>query len=74
MAKKEPVRSGRVLCGQGTGRERFHLFFKSGQIMSNVITHLITVFFSYLAIMNPLSNTAVFVSLTSDLNAAQKKR
>ena len=40
--------------------------------MDGVINHLITVFFGFFAIMNPLANTTVFVGLTSDLNEAQK--
>lgn len=42
--------------------------------MFQVIEHLITVFFSYFAIMNPLANTAVFVGLTSHLSTAEKAR
>ncbi len=36
--------------------------------MDNFLEHLLTVFFGYFAIMNPLANTAVFVGLTSDLD------
>jgi len=36
--------------------------------MHNILEHLITVFFGYFAIMNPIANTAVFVGLTANLD------
>ncbi|QID17680.1 MarC family protein [Nitrogeniibacter mangrovi] len=42
--------------------------------MSDGINHLITVFFGFFAIMNPLANTAVFVGLTGDLGSAAQAR
>jgi multiple antibiotic resistance protein len=41
--------------------------------MSELIQHSVTVFLGFLAIMNPLANTAVFVGLTGDLSRAQQK-
>ena len=42
--------------------------------MSSSINHLVTVFFGFFAIMNPLANTAVFVGLTGNLEERQKAR
>ena len=42
--------------------------------MTEIYTHLITVFLGYFAIMNPLANTAVFVGLTAQNSADEKKQ
>jgi len=40
--------------------------------MTEIYTHLITVFLGYFAIMNPLANTAVFVGLTAENTPEEK--
>ena len=41
---------------------------------NHVLTsHILTVFFGYFAIMNPLANTAVFVGLTDGMNSKQRR-
>jgi multiple antibiotic resistance protein len=40
--------------------------------MNSILEHLITVFFGYFAIMNPLANTAVFVGLTGNTDKNEK--
>ena len=42
--------------------------------MHNILEHLITVFFGYFAIMNPIANTAVFVGLTANLDKNVKMK
>ena len=42
--------------------------------MSDLITHLITVFMGFFAIMNPIANTAVFAGLTADKTRLEKTR
>lgn len=40
----------------------------------DISNHLITVFLGYFAIMNPIANTAIFVSLTSDFSSEEKEK
>ena len=42
--------------------------------MNELLSHALTVFLGFFAIMNPIANTAVFVGLTGDKNAAAKKQ
>lgn len=42
--------------------------------MSDIYAQLITVFFGFFAIMNPLANTAVFAGLTSNKNKLEQKK
>jgi multiple antibiotic resistance protein len=42
--------------------------------MHNILEHLITVFFGYFAIMNPIANTAVYVGLTANLDKNVKMK
>ncbi len=42
--------------------------------MSKIYQHLITIFLSYFAIMNPLANTTVFVGLTGNLSSKDKSK
>lgn len=42
--------------------------------MPDLVSHFISVFFGYFAIMNPLANTAVFVGLTEGMEAAVRRR
>ena len=42
--------------------------------MHDIYTHLITVFFGFFAIMNPIANTAVFAGLTSSLSKSEQKK
>lgn len=42
--------------------------------MSEFIGHIINVFLGFLAIMNPVANTAVFIGLTNDEEASMKRK
>lgn len=42
--------------------------------MESLIGHSITVFLAFFAVMNPISNAAVFVGLTGDQDVASRKR
>ena len=42
--------------------------------MENLIGHSITVFLAFFAVMNPISNAAVFVGLTGDENRATRRQ
>ena len=42
--------------------------------MNDIENHLLSVFFGFFAIMNPLANTAVFVGLTSNQDDAGRRR
>ena len=42
--------------------------------MNYLLTHFTTCFLGFFAIMNPLANTAVFVSLTAKLNTKEQKK
>ena len=42
--------------------------------MDELITHILSCFLGFFAIMNPLANTAVFVSLTSNMNSKEQNK
>ena len=42
--------------------------------MQDLLTHMMTVFMGFFAIMNPIANTAVFIGLTADDTQAARKR
>ncbi|NRB39147.1 MAG: MarC family protein [Pseudomonadales bacterium] len=42
--------------------------------MNDFLPHLLSVFIGFLAIMNPIANTAVFVGLTAELSPVGRKR
>ena len=42
--------------------------------MDELITHILSCFLGFFAIMNPLANTAVFVSLTSNINSKEQNK
>jgi len=42
--------------------------------MNDFVTHLITIFMGFFAIMNPIANTAVFAGLTADNTKSEKSR
>lgn len=45
-----------------------------GESMDNLIGHSISVFLAFFAVMNPVSNAAVFVGLTGDQDKAARKK
>lgn len=42
--------------------------------MNDLISHLVTVFFGFFAIMNPIANTAVFAGLTGNQSKAEQRK
>jgi multiple antibiotic resistance protein len=42
--------------------------------MESLVGHSITVFLAFFAVMNPISNAAVFIGLTDDQDSASRKR
>ncbi|MGP4845804.1 MarC family protein [Marinobacter sp. 1Y8] len=42
--------------------------------MNDLVTHTVTIFLGFLAMMNPLANTAIFVSLTDEYDKSEQIR
>ena len=42
--------------------------------MKELVTHFLTCFMGFFAIMNPIANTAAFVGLTGDISSKDKRR